>query len=37
MTLPLSRLRRLPPEGDNASGRGKPVLRRSGVARSAAI
>ena len=28
MTAPLSRLRRLPPEGDDASGRAKPVPRR---------
>ena len=37
MTFPLSRLRRLPPEGDNASGRAKPAPRRSRVACSAAI
>jgi|GEM_PF-6109718 len=28
MKLPLSRLRRLPPEGDDASGLAKPVPRR---------
>ena len=28
MTAPLSRLRRLPPEGGDASGRAKPVPRR---------